>query len=283
MDSELVRWIYELALQPIDEFEGFDWGEQYHGGTCLRYQLAFLGEALAAYAVNVVPNHPQVVTEAMAGLIEKMTDVRVWKYWYLENLLATGRRRPDPMAKDNIMLTGFYQSQISMFEAATGDHRFDEPGSLQFVWTDGQVFSYDHTTINEAIVRNMPATEMGMYSCEPTWVFTVCNIMAAQGMVGYDRVHGTNEWDRVSTEFRRGMVEEMMTADGAFRHIRTNTFGFSFKDGDGTGEYFTTGSHGFEDVVPDLALRGKMLALRGVPEKMAALTTRSSTASSTST
>jgi hypothetical protein len=70
------------------------------------------------------------------------------------------------------------------------------------------------------------------------------------------------------------MVEEMMTADGAFRHIRTNTFGFSFKDGDGTGEYFTTGSHGFEDVVPDLALRGKLLALRGVPEKMAALATK---------
>ena len=271
LDREVLGWLYELALQPLDQFEGFDWGEQYHGGTCLRYQLAFLGESLAAYAANALPNHQQVIEPALAALIERMTDQRVWKYWRLENFLATGRRNPDPIVDDNVMLTGFYQSQISMYEAATGSTKFDEPGSLKFVWKDGRVFAYDHRSLSEAIVDNLQRSAFGLYSCEPTWVFTVCNTQAAQGLIGYDRVHGTNYWGRVSERFRKGLVEEMMTADGAFRHIRTNTFGFSFNDGDGSGEYFTSGSHGWEDVAPDLARRGKVFALRDVKEKMAAL------------
>ncbi len=271
MDRELLGWMYELALQPPDQFEGFDWGEQFHGGTCLRYQLAFLGESLAAYAANALPNHQQVIEPALAALIERMTDQRVWKYWQLENFLATGSLDPDPIANDNVMLTGFYQSQISLYEAATGSHRFDEPGSLKFVWKDGRVFAYDHGSISRAIVDNLKRSNLGLYSCEPTWVFTICNTQAAQGLVGYDRIHGTDYWSQVSERFRRGLTEEMMTADGAFRHIRTNVFGFSFNDGDGSGEYFTSGSHGFEDIAPDLARRGRIFGLRGVRERMAAL------------
>ncbi|MGK0259425.1 MAG: hypothetical protein ACI96M_002867 [Candidatus Azotimanducaceae bacterium] len=271
LDRELLAWMYELALQPLDQFEGYDWGEQYHGGTCLRYQLAFLGESLAAYAANALPNHQQMIEPALAAFIERMTDQRVWKYWQLENFLATGSLNPEPMANDNVMLTGFYQSQISLYEAATGSHRFDEPGSLKFVWKDGRVFPYDHKAITEAIVDNLKRSNLGLYSCEPTWVFTICNTQAAQGLVGYDRLHGTNYWGQVSERFRNGLVQEMMTADGAFRHIRTNVFGFSFNDGDGSGEYYTSGSHGFEDIAPDLARRGRILALKGVPEKMAAL------------
>ena len=271
LDREVLGWLYELALQPPDQFEGFDWGEQFHGGTCLRYQLAFLGESLAAYAANALPNHQQVIEPALAALIQRMTDQRVWKYWRLENFLATGRVNPDPIINDNVMLTGFYQSQISMYEAATGSTKFDEPGSLKFVWKDGRVFAYDHKSLSEAIVDNLERSTLGLYSCEPTWVFTVCNTQAAQGLIGYDRVHGTDYWGRVAPRFRKGLLEEMMTADGAFRHIRTNLLGFSFNDGDGTGEYFTSGSHGWEDIAPDLAQRGKVFALRDVKEKMAAL------------
>lgn len=47
MDAELLRWAYELCLQPVDEFRGFEWGEQFHGGTVVRYELNYLGWALA--------------------------------------------------------------------------------------------------------------------------------------------------------------------------------------------------------------------------------------------
>lgn len=271
LEREVLGWAYELALQPPDQFEGFDWGEQYHGGTCLRYQLAFLGESLAAYAANALPNYQGEIEPAMASLIERMTDQRVWKYWQVENFLARGSTDPDPISTDNVMLTGFYQSQISLYEAATGSRRFDEPGALKFIWKDGRVFEYNHESISQAIVANLKRSKLGLYSCEPTWVFTICNSQAAQGLIGFDQIHGTDYWQQVKPRFMQGLTEEMMTADGGFRHIRTNVFGFSFNDGDGTGEYFTSGSHGWEDIAPELAARGQTLALQGVAEKMAAM------------
>ncbi len=45
-----------MALQPIDQFKGFDWGEQIHGPTCARYQLNMLGYGLSLYAANYLPN-----------------------------------------------------------------------------------------------------------------------------------------------------------------------------------------------------------------------------------
>ena len=270
-DREVLAWMYELCLQPEDEFEGFDWGEQYHGGTCLRYQMTQMGEVMAGYAANMLPNHQQWIEPAMAKLIERMTDQRVWKYWQVENFLAYGDPNPDPIIKDNVMLTGFYQSQIGLYVAATGSKKFDEPGCLKFIWKDGRTFAYDHTSMNEAIIDNLERSKFGLYACEPKWVFTICNIQAAQGLIGYDSTHGTDHWSRVKGRFKKGLLEEMMTADGAFRHIRSDALGMSVNDGDGSGEYFLTGSHFFEDVDQVLHDRGKLLTLRGVPEKMQAL------------
>ena len=90
-DAELLRWCHELALQPLDEFRGFEWGEQLHGGTCVRYQLNSLGWALSAYAVNYVPNAPQPMEEVLRNLVLKQTDLRVWGYW---RGLKLGRKRP---------------------------------------------------------------------------------------------------------------------------------------------------------------------------------------------
>jgi len=270
-DSELLRWAFSLALQPIDQFEGFDWGEQYHGGTCLRYQLNALGGAMAVCAANLLPNYQEVIRPALEDLVYKTTDLRVWKYWALENLVGNFSRNPDPMVKDNIMLSGFFENQINLMEAATGSDRFDQPGSLPFVWKDGRVFEYDHKTIAEAVARNFEGAEIGLFPCEPGWVFTVCNTMGAQGLKGYDVLHGTDYWTRVEPSWRKGVLDEMMTPDGAFRHIRSNVLGLTFNDGDGTGEYFTTGSNQFEDVAPDVARRGRLLALRGVGQRMAGL------------
>ena len=77
-DAELVGWVYDMALQPLDQFNGFDWGEQIHGPTCVRYQVNMVGYALAVYAANQLPNCPQPVEAALANVILKATDLRVW-------------------------------------------------------------------------------------------------------------------------------------------------------------------------------------------------------------
>ena len=78
------------------------------------------------------------------------------------------------------MLSAYLADQINLYEAATGSTRFDEPGSLTFVWKDGRTFAYDHHSIAEAVRRNFEANALGFFPCEPGWVFTACNTMGAQ-------------------------------------------------------------------------------------------------------
>ncbi len=96
MDAELLRFCYDLAHQPGDGLKGLDWGEQFHGGTQLRYQLNAYCWALSLYAANYVPNAPDQAEAALAELVTKHTDLRVWKYWHTLNLARQLRHQPGP-------------------------------------------------------------------------------------------------------------------------------------------------------------------------------------------
>jgi hypothetical protein len=270
-DSEMLKWLLDLSLQPVDDFAGFDYGEQFHGPTCLRYQLCIMGSAMALANANLLPNYPSLITQAQENLVEKQTDIRNWRYWRIENILGNLDFNPDPIVRDNIMLSGWLLNQIGEMEAASGSTKFDEPGSLQFVWRDGRVFSYDHHSLAEVVAKNFLSADLGIFPCEPGWVFTVCNAIAAEGMKGYETAHESDLYRQITPALRAGIFEEMMTPDGAIRHVRSTQFGFTYRDGDNIGEYFTSGLHGFVDFAPDMARRGSLLQLRGVPEKMAAL------------
>ena len=274
MDAELLRWAYELTMQPVDEFRGFEWGEQFHGGTVVRYQLNYLGWALAPYAVNYIPNAPRQIELALRNLVLKQTDLRVWRYWRTLNLIGNLDANPDPLVRDNIMFSGFTGDQINLYEAATGSTLFDEPGSLTFVWEDGRTFAYDHHSWMEAVQRNFDKSRLTFFPCEPGWAFAACNTIGAQALLGHDRLHGTTMWSDLEPRWRTALEEEYLLPDGNYANIRSTHTGLSWDTGETPGgEYFTTGSHGFADVAPDLALRGRMLQLRGAPEKMAGLAT----------
>ncbi len=272
VDADLLRWCYELALQPLDSFRGFEWGEQFHGGTCVRYQLNYLGWALAAYAVNYVPNAPQPIEEVLRNLVLKQTDLRVWGYWRNLNTIGNFDANPDPIVKDNIMFSGFTGDQLNMYEAATGSTRFDEPGSLTFVWKDGRVFAYDHHTWMEAVRRNFDRSRTCFFPCEPGWAFAACNTIGAQALLGYDTIHGTTLWHDLEPRWRSTLLEEYMMPDGNYANIRCTRTGLSWDTGEVPGgEYLATGSNQFSDVAPDLAARGRALATRRLPEKLAGL------------
>lgn len=272
MDAELLRWAYELTLQPIDRFDGFEWGEQLHGGTVVRYQLNYLGWALAPYAVNYVPNALGTIEPAMRNLVLKQLDLRVWRYWQLLNRVGNLDSNPDPLVRDNIMFSGFTGDQINLYEAATGSTRFDEPGSLTFVWEDGRTFEYDHHSWMEAVQRNFEKSRLGFFPCEPGWAFAACNTIGAQALYGHDRLHGTEMWSSIEPRWRETLEREYLMPDGNYANIRSTHTGLSWDTGETPGgEYFTTGSHSFKDVARDLHERGRALSLRGLPPKMAAL------------
>lgn len=51
-DAQLLQWCYDFAFQPDDGLDGLDWGEQFHGGTQLRYQLNSVSWAMSLYAAD---------------------------------------------------------------------------------------------------------------------------------------------------------------------------------------------------------------------------------------
>ena len=264
MDVELLRWVYSFALQPDDGLVGLDWGEQMHSGTQSRYQLNALCWALSVYAVNFVPNAPGQAEAALVKLVEKHTDLRVWGYWRTLNLLGNFDPNPDPIRRDNIMFSAFLGDVINIFEAATGSTRFDQPGSLTFVWKDGRVFEYDHHSIAAAVAGNFERSKLGFFPCEPGWSFTVCNIMGAQSLRGHDTLHDTDAWDRVRPRFAETLDTEYYTPDGSYAHIRSNHVGLSWDTGEVPGgHYFAQGSNRFVDILPEHAQRAAALDRRG--------------------
>lgn len=272
MDAELARWCHDLAMQPDDGLKGLDWGEQFHGGTQLRYQLNAFCWAMSVYAVNFVPNAPVQVERSLARLVEKHTDLRVWRYWRTLNLLGNFDPNPDPIVRDNIMFSAFFGDVINMYEAATGSDRFDRPGSLTFVWKDGRTFEYDHHSITAAVRKNFDRSALGFFPCEPGWSFTVCNIMGAQSLLGHDTLHGSDEWAQVKPRWQRTLDEEYLTPDGSYAHIRSNHLGLSWDTGEVPGgHYFSNGSNRFADILPDHARRAAALELRGALPKLGAL------------
>ncbi len=251
MDAELLRWCYSFAEQPDDGLAGLDWGEQFHGGTQLRYQLNSIAWAMSLYAANYLPNAPGRMTEALAKVVHKHTDLRVWGYWRTLNLLGNFDPNPDPIRRDNIMFSAFLGDVINSFEAATGDLRFDEPASLTFVWKDGRTFEYDHHSITAAVRKNFERSRLGFFPCEPGWSFTVCNVMGAQALHGHDTIHGSDDWAAVGDRWRQTLDEEYLTPDGSYAHIRSNHIGVSWDTGEVPGgHYFANGTHRFADILP---------------------------------
>ena len=272
MDAELLRWCLSFASQPDDGLDGLDWGEQYHGGTQVRYQLNGLVWAMSLFAANFVPNAPGQAERALRSIVHKHTDLRVWQYWRTLNLVGNFDPDPDPIRRDNIMFSAFFADALNTYEAATGSTHFDEPGSLTFVWKDGRSFPYDHHSIVAAVRANFERSKLGFFPCEPGWSFTVCNIMGAQALKGHDTTHGTDHWDQTRDGWQRTLDEEYHTPDGSYAHIRSNHVGLSWDTGEVPGgHYFAQGTHRFADILPEYARRAKALDLRGAAPKMAAL------------
>ncbi len=272
MDAELLRWCLSFASQPDDGLDGLDWGEQYHGGTQVRYQLNGLVWAMSLFAANFVPNAPGQTERALRSIVHKHTDLRVWQYWRTLNLVGNFDPDPDPIRRDNIMFSAFFADALNTYEAATGSTHFDEPGSLTFVWKDGRSFPYDHHSIVAAVRANFERSKLGFFPCEPGWSFTVCNIMGAQALKGHDTTHGTDHWYQTRDGWQRTLDEEYHAPDGSYAHIRSNHVGLSWDTGEVPGgHYFAQGTHRFADILPAYARRAKALDLRGAAPKMAAL------------
>jgi hypothetical protein len=223
-DLAFQRWFLDLGLQPLDRFDGFTFIDQFQFAA-LRYQINMVQYTLAISQYARTPAFHGYLSLAQRNLIEKILLKPVWKYWRIENLWGNLRYDPDPIRRDNIMLSGYMGQMIGMYESVTGDRRYDEPGSLTFRWSEERSYPYDHGSIVEALVENFRRSPFGFFPCEPNWIYTGCNQYGMSTLKLYDRMHGTTHFADLEDSLLEALEEEFTEADGSTVSIRSTRLG----------------------------------------------------------
>lgn len=252
-DLERLRFALDLALQPLEAFDGFDRRDQFREAA-LRYQLCVLGYGLAAYGANVAPAFAGHLRAAHARSIEKFSDKRVWGYWALENAWGRLSLKRDPVDNgDNVMLTGWQGATVGMFESLHDD-RFSRPGGLTYRWSDDEAYSYDLPGVVDSIVTNFERSPFTLYSCEPRWIYPVCNTFAINTLLMSRRLHGSDGFDRLQGRVRAAYAEEFHRPDGRIIGVRNEDLGLSWNMWAGEAVWLPT-VFWLHPAYPDLAHR----------------------------
>ncbi|EXJ91486.1 hypothetical protein A1O3_00034 [Capronia epimyces CBS 606.96] len=226
--SELrdVQWAVDQSLLPLDDWSNFNIIDQFQT-SALRYQLYEMMFVLGAYQGIYCPNFHGYVNKAYQNIIEKSLTPKVLNFWKWETLWGKFSTDFDPVKKDNIMVTGILLQGIALYIANTGDQRYTKPGSLKFQVTDRQVYEYDIHSLARVLVKQWAEDAYCLFACEPTWIYTPCNLQGLTGMVVYDRVYGTHYAKDLLPRFEESLVTNFTEPDGSILPIRSSLIGFT--------------------------------------------------------
>ncbi|MBL6751335.1 MAG: hypothetical protein ISP90_12470 [Nevskia sp.] len=252
-----LRHLLDLSLQPLDEFKGFYFIDQFQTAA-VRYQLCGTGYALATVQYGNLPAFRGYLSQAQRNLHDKMLDHRIWKYWQLENAWGRLRLDPDPIPNDNIMYSGWYGALLAEYISNTGDRRYcDEPFVLRH--RDGRQWQYTFHQLVEILHRNFKASRFTLFPCEPNWIYPMCNNFGAISLMIHDRLFGTGYWADIETDYRQRFEDEFMTLDGRALAIRSAHTGLTIAAlTSAMADCFT--AHFLHGVMPDLARRSWEIA-----------------------
>lgn len=252
-DLAHLRYSLDLALQPLDSFEGFTRIDQFREAAT-RYQLNALGYSLAMAQFTRTPAFTGYLAEGQRNAIEKMLDRRIWGYWALENAWGNLDLDRDPVDnRENIMLTGFHGLMVGMYETLNDD-RYSQPGALRFRWNDAVDYAHDYGSLAASVHRNVQGSAYGLFPCEPNWIYTVCNTFGMSTLLSHDRLHGTGYFPEVEDGLRESYETEFLRPDGRIIGVRSSHLGLSWNLWAGPSIQITT-SYWMHAALPDIAQR----------------------------
>lgn len=205
---------FDKALQPLNQWKGIMLDVEQWQLSATRYQLYAASWQLAAVQYRHTPAFAGYSHAAQANLILRLLDRRIWGFWFWENLWGNFDLNPDPIRRDNIMVSGYVAEIVGMFETLTGDRRFDMPGGLTYRWSDKKVFPYNYTGLIDALMYNFHRYDFRWMPCEPNLIYSPCNFKGFTALKIYDRLRGENKWEQISERVERSFEEEFMHADG---------------------------------------------------------------------
>lgn len=202
-----LRYVIDRGLQEPGDFTGYDRIDQFQTAA-LRYQINYLGYALAVCQAHYTPNFHGYLTHAQRGLIDTYRDRQVWGYWAWENAWGNLRLNSDPVGRDNIMLTGFFGLQVGLYTALTGDDRYLRDGGLSFG-------KHQHSLhdVAESLMTNFRKAPFGLFPCEPNWTYTACNFRGMGALQIYDRLTGSRYFDEIAENFKHRLETEFVHPD----------------------------------------------------------------------
>ncbi|MFL6089125.1 MAG: hypothetical protein ACJ71Z_03185 [Aeromicrobium sp.] len=252
-DLKRLRYALDLALQPLDEFRGFNRLDQFREGA-LRYQVNMLGWSLSMSQFTRTPAFTGYLAQAQRNAIEKMLHRKVWGYWALENAWGRLSLNKDPVdTPENIMLGGYHGLMLGLY-SALNDDRYTRPGSLTFRWNERTSYPHDAGTIAACTHRNMVNSAYTLFACEPNWIYPICNTMGMNTLLSHDRDHPTGYFADLQHRLRTGYDQEFLRPDGRLIGVRSNHLGLSWNFWSGEAVQLST-AYWLHATMPDVAHR----------------------------
>lgn len=223
-----LRYVLDRALQPVDEFNGFDRKDQFQTAAT-RYQINALGYAVGLAQCHYTPSFHGYMSQAQRNLIDKYTLYPVWNYWIYESIWGhLNFTNFDPVGKDNIMLTGFFGIQVGMYMSNTGDQRYLAPGSITFKGKAGEGrFRHDYQDLAASIVRNFRDSAYCLYPCEPNWIYPICNHYGMTAVTLNDRLTGSADAPAILPQWLRMLDSEFSDKKGTPVPLRSSLTGWT--------------------------------------------------------
>lgn len=216
-DLRRLRLLADRALQPVEAFDGFEWRDQFQTAA-VRYQVNFIAYALAVARRNYLPAMTAWLGEAQARLLAKQGDPRLWCHWGLENAWGNLRLGRDPIPRGNIMSTGFIALQMAIGDAGA---------PLDLRRRRASWRRYGLEDMGDILARQYREAPFGLLSCEPNWIYPLCNLITACGVRAADRRTGSAHWPGIAARFGAGLVGEFTTPTGNFVPFRSSLTGFA--------------------------------------------------------
>ncbi|KRB80413.1 hypothetical protein ASE01_02770 [Nocardioides sp. Root190] len=226
-DLRRLRASIDLALQPLDSYEGFTHIDQFREGA-LRYQLNALSYGLSMSQFTRTPAFRGYLAEAQRNTIEKVLQRKVWGYWPLENSWGHLRLDKDPIpVGSNVMLTGFFGLQVGLY-SSLNDDRYTRPGSLSFRWDESRAYPHDLPGLASNVSDSVRGSRFGLYPCEPNWIYTICNTFGLNTVLSSEQRQPGGNADEVRALLRRSYESEFLRPDGRIVGVRSSHLGLSW-------------------------------------------------------
>jgi len=264
-ELQRLRFALDRALQPVDEFNGFEWLDQFQTAA-VRYQLNFLGYGIALTRARFTPAFGGYTDQAQINLLDKQAQYRVWRYWSLENFWGNLRFDSDPLKRENIMYTGFVALQMALLEASSGCNDFCHKDRFKLLHPRGKIYGYNDENLIECLEKEYSASGYFLIACEPNWIYPLCNMMGASAILAYDSLRKNTKWRQYSPIFRHYLETEFLDNFGHYVPCRSSLTGMALPSIGGAMP-LAMPCFFLNAIAPDLALRQWLLLRRQLFDK----------------